>query len=50
MRERSQFGGASGGGAISCVYSDRLRSDKKICDEGFAWFVVDCGGYDENRE
>jgi hypothetical protein len=50
MRERSQLGGARGGGAISCVYRERLRSDRKICDDGLAWFAVDWGGYDENRE
>jgi len=33
MRERSQLGGAKGGGAISWVYRDSDRSERNICGE-----------------
>ena len=53
MRERTQSGGCSGGGATSCVHSEWLRSERKIdrASSGFVDIVgmSVCEGYISSR-
>jgi hypothetical protein len=42
IRERTQSGGCSGGGATSCDQSDSLRSERNI-EPSAAWLVVMLG-------